>query len=130
MRQELQESALTEFPNPERAGCLAPAVLQRMSRRRAEMTQEQLHHITHCSPCLKAFLSVRKEVHQRQVVRFRIAAAACAAAIALGVIVYTFGIRPASAPQIAVIAAPATLDLRPLSEYRGTDPGRAVDVKP
>ena len=31
------------------------------------------------------------------------------------------------APQIAVIAAPATLDLRPFSENRGTDPGRAAE---
>jgi hypothetical protein len=29
-----------------------------------------------------------------------------------------------------MIAAPATLDLRPLSEYRGTDPGHAADAKP
>jgi hypothetical protein len=130
VRQELQESALREFPNPERNGCPAPAALDEMSRRRTEMTQEQLHHITHCSPCLKAFLSTRREMRQSQVVRFRIAAVACAAVIALGVIVYTFTIRPASAPQIAVIAAPATLDLRPLSEYRGKDPGRAADAKP
>jgi len=130
VRQELQESALREFPNPERNGCPAPAALEEMSRRHAEMTQEQLHHITHCSPCLKAFLSIREEIRHRRFVRFRIAALACAAAIAVGVIVYTFTVRPASAPQIAVIAAPATLDLRPLSEYRGTDPGRAVDAKP
>jgi hypothetical protein len=130
VRQELQESALREFPNPERAGCPAPAALEGMSRRRAEMTQEQLHHITHCSPCLKEFLSIREEIRHRRAVRFRIAALACAAAIAVGVIVYTFTVRPASAPQIAVIAASATLDLRPLSEYRGTDPGRAADAKP
>jgi hypothetical protein len=129
VRQELQESALREFPNPERAGCPAPTALEEMSRRRAEMTQEQLHHITHCSPCLKAFLSIRKEVRQSQVVRFRIAAAVCAAAIGLGVIVYAFGVRSPSVPQIAVVATPATLDLRPLSEYRGIDPGRAADAK-
>jgi len=130
VRQELQESALREFPNPERTGCPAPAALEGMSRRTSGMTQEQLHHITHCSPCLKAFLSIRKEIHHRQVVRFQIAGAALAAAIALGVIVYTFAVRPASAPQVAAIAAPATLDLRPLSEYRGTDPGHAADAKP
>jgi hypothetical protein len=130
VRQELQESALREFPNPERTGCPAPTALEVMSRRRTQMTQEQLHHVTHCSPCLKAFLSIREEIRHRRVIRFRIAAMACAAAIALGVIVYTFTVRPASSPQMAVIAAPATLDLRPLSEYRGTDPGRAADAKP
>src|SRR5580693_10600655 len=109
LRQELQESALTEFPNPERAGCPAPAALEGMSRRRAEMTQEQLHHITHCSPCLKAFLSIREEIRHGRVVRFRIAALACAAAIAVGVIVYTFAAQSASAPQIAAISTTATL---------------------
>jgi hypothetical protein len=130
VRQELQESALREFPNPERTGCPEPGILDGMSRRSVEMTQSRLHHITHCSPCLKAFLSIREEIRHRRVVRFRIAAIACAAAIALGVIVYTFTVRPASPPQMAVIAAPATLDLRPLSEYRGTDPGRAANGKP
>lgn len=130
VRQELQESALREFPNPERNGCPASTALEEMSRRRAAMTQEQLHHITHCSPCLTSFLSIRKEIRQRQVARFRIAAAVCAAAVALGVIFYTFGARSSSTPQIAVLAAPATLDLRPFSENRGTDTGRAADTKP
>jgi hypothetical protein len=130
VRQELQESALREFPNPERTGCPDPGTLDGMSRRRVEMTQAQLHHITHCSPCLKAFLSIRGEIRHKRVVRFRIAAAACAAAIAVGVIVYTFAAQSASAPQIAAISTTATLDLRPLSEYRGTDPRRAADPKP
>jgi hypothetical protein len=130
VRQELQEAALREFPNPERTGCPDPGSLDAMSRRRAEMTESQLHHITHCSPCLKTFLSIREEAQKKRTRSFRIVAAACAAAIAAGVIVYTLAVRPVSVPQIAAIATPATLDLRPLSDYRGTNPGRPGEAKP
>jgi len=130
VRKELQASALREFPNPDRVGCPDPAVLDAISRRKTEMTQEQLHHVTHCSPCFQTFLSIREEVGKRRAIRFRIAVAACAAAIVLGAIVYTLANRSTSSGQIAVLATPATLDLRPLSEYRGTDAGRAAEAKP
>jgi hypothetical protein len=130
VRQELQKSALSEFPNPERTGCPDAGTLDAMSRRRVDLTQTQLHHITHCSPCLKTFLSIREEIQKKRTVRYRIAAAACAAAIAAGVVIYTLAVRPAPIPQIAVIATPATLDLRLLSDYRGTNPGRPGEAKP
>ena len=130
VRQELQESALREFPNPERTGCPDPGTLDGMSRQRVEMTQAQLHHITHCSPCFQTFLSIREEIRKRRAVRLRIGAAACAAAIVAGAIIYTVADRLKSPVQVAVLATPATLDLRPLSEYRGTDSGRVTEVKP
>jgi hypothetical protein len=130
VRKELQASALREFPNPERIGCPDPAVLDSMSRRKVEITQEQLHHITHCSPCFQTFLSIREEIRKKRATRFRIAAAACAAAIVIGAIVYTAAERSSSSRQIAVLATPATLDLRPLSESRGAEPGRATPGKP
>lgn len=130
MRKELQASALREFPNPDRVGCPDPALLDAISRRKTEMTQEQLHHVTHCSPCFQTFLSIREEVRKRRAIRFRIAVAACAAAIAVGTIIYTVANRSISPGQIAALAIPATLDLRPLSEYRGTDAGRVAEAKP
>ena len=130
MRKELQASALREFPNPERIGCPDPLVLDAISLRKTEMTQEQLHHITHCSPCFQTFLSVREELATRSAIRFRVAVAACAAAIAVGAIIYTVANRSTSPAEIAVLATPATLDLRPLSEYRGTDAGRSAEAKP
>ena len=130
VRKELQASALREFPNPERVGCPDPPVLDAISRRKMEMTQEQLHHITHCSPCFQTFLSVREELRKRRAIRFRVAVAACAAAIALGAIIYTMANHSTSPTEIAVLATPATLDLRPLSEYRGTDAGRPAEAKP
>lgn len=130
VRKELQASALREFPNPERTGCPVPAVLESMARRHVEMTQSQLHHITHCSPCFQTFLAVREELGKRRAIRFRVAVAACAAAIAVGAIIYTVANRSTSSTEIAVLATPATLDLRPLSEYRGTDAGHAAEAKP
>jgi hypothetical protein len=128
VRKELQASALRDFPNPERTGCPDPAVLDAISRRKMEMTQAQLHHITHCSPCFQTFLAIREEVGKRRAMRVRIAVAACAAAIAVGAIIYAVANR--SPAQIAVRTTPATLDLRPLSEYRGTDSNRAAKAKP
>jgi hypothetical protein len=87
VRKELQAAALRDFPNPERTGCPDPDVLDGMSRRRVEMTQSQLHHITHCSPCLQTFLSVREEIRKRRAVRLKIAAAV-GAAIAIAATFY------------------------------------------
>src|SRR5260370_39631941 len=88
VRKELQESALREFPNPERIGCPEPETLDGMSRRIIEMTQAQLHHVTHCSPCFQTFLVIRQEMRQRRVVRIRIAAFASAAILVLGAVIY------------------------------------------
>ena len=131
VRKELQAAALREFPNPERIGCPEPGVLDDMSRRKIEMTQAQLHHITHCSPCFQTFLAIRQEMRQRRVMRIRIAAVACAAAIVLGAIIYWTGFaRPTPTVQIASVTTPATLDLRPLTENRGVEQGRTNPPKP
>src|SRR5215471_15535278 len=124
VRKELQESALREFPNPERVGCPDAETLAGMSRRIIQMTQEQLHHVTHCSPCFQTFLAIRQELRQRQVVRIRIAPVACAAALVLGAIIYWAAVARRAAPvQIAGVTTPATLDLRPLTENRGLEQG-------
>jgi hypothetical protein len=101
VRKELQESALREFPNPERIGCPDPEILAGMSRGIVPMTQPQLHHITHCSPCFQTFLAIRQEMRQKRVARIRIAVAACAA-----------------------VVTSATLDLRPQTETRGLEQER------
>ena len=132
VRKELQESALREFPNPERIGCPDPETLGSMSRRIIQMTQDQLHHVTHCSPCFQTFLAIRQEMRQRRIVRFRIAAVACAAALVLGAIIYWTGvIRQTPSVQIANVTTQATLDLRPLTENRGLEEqGRPNTPKP
>ena len=132
VRKELQESALREFPNPERVGCPDAETLAGMSRRIIQMTQDQLHHVTHCSPCFQTFLAIRQEMRQRRVVRIRIAAVACAAAIVLGAVIYWTGFARPKNPtvQIASVTTPATLDLRPLTENRGLEQERANPPKP
>src|ERR1700722_5098632 len=128
VRKELQAAALREFPNPERVGCPEPGVLGDMSRQNVEMTQAQLHHITHCSPCFQTFLSVREEIRKRRAVRFRIVTAAGAVVIAVGVIVYSAAIRSIAPRELAALATPVKLDLRLLTENRGADSGRATEA--
>lgn len=130
MRKELQASALREFPNPERTGCPDPAAVESLARRNEEMTQSQLHHITHCSPCFQTFLSIREEIRKKRAIRFKIAVAACAAAILMGTIVYTAVSCSTSSPHAAILSTPATLDLRPLSEYRRTDSAYTGAARP
>jgi hypothetical protein len=130
VRKELQAAALREFPNPERIGCPEPGVLDDMSRRKMEMTQAQLHHITHCSPCFQTFLSIREEIRRRRTVRIRIAAAAGAAVIAVGLFVYWAVVRSTAPRELASPTTSATLDLRLLSENRGADSSRASEAKP
>ena len=55
-----------EFPNPERTGCPDPETLNSMSRRIIPMTQAQLHHVTHCSPCFRTFQAIRAEVRHKR----------------------------------------------------------------
>jgi hypothetical protein len=130
VRKELQAAALREFPNPERIGCPEPGVLDDMSRRKIEVTQAQLHHITHCSPCLRTFLSIREEITRRRAVRFRIAALAGAAVIGVGAFVYWADVRSTAPRELASPTTSATLDLRVLSENRGAGSSRANEAKP
>jgi hypothetical protein len=130
VRKELQAAALREFPNPERIGCPERGVLDDMSRRKIEMTQAQLHHITHCSPCFQTFLSIREEVRRRRAVRFRIAAAAGAAIIAVGAFVYWAGVRSTAPHELATPTTSVTLDLRLLSENRGANSTHPSEAKP
>src|ERR1700692_2200143 len=124
VRKELQESALREFPNPERIGCPDAETLAGMSRRIIQMTLDQLHHVTHCSPCFQTFLALRQEMCHRRVVRIQIAAVSCAAAIVIGAVIYWTGVvRPTPPVQIASVTTPATLDLRTFTENRGLEQG-------
>jgi len=130
VRKELQAAALREFPNPERIGCPEPSVLDDMSRRKIEVTQAQLHHITHCSPCFQTFLSIREEIRRRRAARFRIAAAAGAAVIAVGLFVYWAAVRFTAPRERVSPTTSATLDLRLLSENRGAGSSRPSEAKP
>ena len=77
------------------------------------MTQAQLHHVTHCSPCFRTFQAIRAEVRHERRFRIRTTAFACAAVIIVGAVVYFTGVvRPTRSVQIAGLATPATLDLR------------------
>ena len=112
VRKELQESALREFPNPERVGCPDAETLAGMSRRIIQMTQDQLHHVTHCSPCFQTFLAIRQEMRQGESSGFgsrplRVPPSLSSAPLFTG---------PASSDQLPPSKLPAS-PLRPLSTF-------------
>jgi len=83
-RKMLQQAALKEFPNPDRIGCPPAEALEAMARRKRPTTEADLHHITHCSPCFGAFLTIRNSVGKQRLVRTAIALAS-AAVLVLGI---------------------------------------------
>ena len=94
-------------------GCSDPETLNSMSRRIIPMTQAQLHHVTHCSPCFRTFQAIPAEVRHERRFRIRTTAFACAAVIIVGAVAYfTVVVRPTRTLQMAGLATPATLDLR------------------
>jgi hypothetical protein len=57
----LQRSVLTDYPNPERKGCLALSEITRIAEQRLPHEHTQWQHISHCSPCYREFLDHRTE---------------------------------------------------------------------
>lgn len=59
LKQQLQDSILRDYPNPERRGCPGDAVLRELAVRPLDQAVEDdphWHHITHCSECYREFL--------------------------------------------------------------------------
>jgi len=64
LKRKLQDSILSQYPNPERKGCPGSAVLQTVATRYSDESvegDENWHHVTHCSECYREFLDFRLE---------------------------------------------------------------------
>ena len=65
LKQKIQDSILTEYPNPERKGCPGSSVLEGVafgfSDERVE-SDSNWQHITHCSECYREFLEFRRKL--------------------------------------------------------------------
>jgi hypothetical protein len=62
LKRKLQDSILSQYPNPERKGCPGSAVLQSVATRYSDESvegDENWHHVTHCSECYREFLDFR-----------------------------------------------------------------------
>jgi len=90
LKSQLQNSILSNYPNPERKGCPGDAVLKEMAARPLDESLEgdpNWHHVTHCSECYREFLGLRAEVRRRAKARrtkIGVAAATATALIAAG----------------------------------------------
>ena len=68
IKRQLQDSILSEYPNPERKGCPGADVVERLARRPLDQQIEedpQWHHVTHCSECYREFLGFRAAAKQQ-----------------------------------------------------------------
>jgi hypothetical protein len=86
------QSALNDYPNPDRVGCPGTAFLEKLAFHRASiaMRDERLEHVLHCSPCYREFDEIRSkrtsETHQTKRLFIGWAVAAlllCSAGLAL-----------------------------------------------
>jgi hypothetical protein len=119
----IQDTILRNFPNPERKGCPGDAMVREVAGRRELIEDDTWQHITHCSPCYKAFLQYKSEF---RVVRRRNGLKLLLGAVAFGILgasITLYEVRhrseSAGAPGRAVYEA-AVIDLRNASSKRGT----------
>lgn len=97
LKRRLQESILSQYPNPERQGCPGGAVLHKLG---AGPTDESIetdpiwHHVTHCSECYREFLDFRLEFKRarkkrRQLIKWAVPVSAIVA-LAFGLFFMAF----------------------------------------
>ena len=90
LKSQLQNSILSDYPNPERKGCPGDAVLKELAARTLDDSLEgesQSHHVTHCSECYRDFLGLRAEFRRKakaHLAKIGVAAATAAALIVGG----------------------------------------------
>ena len=79
----LSESALRNYPNPERRGCPGQQFLSKLAtdRRSIALKDARLDHVSHCSPCFVEFSAIRKRVVRRQRAQRTVAAGTIAAVL-------------------------------------------------
>lgn len=112
-RRELQDAIRQAYPNPQRVGCPAPDVLDRIARRAVAMQQADRDHIFHCSPCFETYLGIRNEIRRARSIWT--VSTAVLAALLIGIASY-FGYRILERPTQQFVSA-FNLQERPI--FRG-----------
>lgn len=64
----LGRALLRDFPNPERIGCLDPALLKGIASHKVPLDQADrwLDHLTSCSPCYRDFVEFHEGFRRRR----------------------------------------------------------------
>jgi hypothetical protein len=140
LKQQLQQTILTEYPNPERKGCPGEAVLRELAGRYLDDSVESdpnWHHVTHCSPCYREYLDCRAEMKRSpRAKRFGMGVGLTVLAASLIVGGWYFSQRSDSTsperPQIAeVVYRPRVVDLEGWSSTRseeGKEPPKPIQL--
>jgi hypothetical protein len=104
LKSQLQNSILSDYPNPERKGCPGEAVLKELAARPLDDSLEgnpHWHHVTHCSECYREFLGLRGELRRKakaRLAKIGVAAATATALIVGGTFLATRGSTSAKRP--------------------------------
>src|ERR1035441_1280438 len=107
LKSQLQDSILSDYPNPERKGCPGDGVLKDLAARPLDDSLEgdpSWHHVTHCSKCYREFLGFRAELRRKanaRLAKIGVAAATAAALIAAGAFLAIREWAPPKRPQNA-----------------------------
>jgi len=103
LKSQLQDSILSDYPNPERKGCPGDSVLKELAARPLDDSLEgdsHWHHVTHCSECYREFLGFRAEAQQKAKARQTKIGVAAAIATALIVGGTFLAIRESTPPKL------------------------------
>jgi hypothetical protein len=142
LKRQLQETILTQYPNPERKGCPGQSALSRLAAVPLEESTESdpaWQHATHCSECYGEYLKFRRDAKARAKARtnwMRLAGLAAFLLIAVGLYFASRRrniVKPAPPPAIAEVAySKMTIDIPSMTrseDARASSP-IAFDRKP
>ncbi|HWO27312.1 MAG TPA: hypothetical protein VNO32_00790 [Candidatus Acidoferrum sp.] len=108
----------TEFPNPDRIGCLDPKVLRDIASHRMALAKAEPYfiHLTTCSPCYRDFCHIRDAaiVHRKRTL--------LAVAASILVVASILSVSWFERHHERQFAQGATIDLRAFSVPRGSGP--------
>jgi hypothetical protein len=135
LKSQLQDSILSDYPNPERKGCPREAVLKELAASRLDDSLEgdpRWHHVTHCSECYRDFLGLRAEFRRKtsaRLAKIGVGAATTAALIVAGAFLAIRESAPPKRPQNAeLVYQRLIVDLQGRAMTRSED--AKEDTKP
>ena len=115
-----EQASLTDYPNPNRAGCPGPDFLKKLAtdRKSIPIRHPALTHISQCSPCFRDFRDLREQATRRKNKRAAAFTGAIVLAVGLGAYL-TIGDGKFFQPHQKTVQIAANLDLSDLVVLRG-----------